>query len=92
MKRKAIKFFLPTMASMIAIVASAFTAIDEPMVDDNLTITGYYPSGNAQQPCNSKQVECDFEGQNVCTIEGVTYYAFYNGTLCQTELRKNNIP
>ncbi|KAB7530306.1 hypothetical protein F8C76_02015 [Flagellimonas olearia] len=90
MKTRAFKFLLPALAVIFAIAASAFTAIDEPMADDNTLIQGYYPTGNSQQPCNSQQVDCNTNGDYVCTIDEVTYYEKYNGTICHTELRKNN--
>lgn len=90
MKTRAIKFFIPALAIVFAIAASAFTAIDKPMVGENASITGYYPNEDSQQPCDSKQVDCTIDGDNVCTISDVTYYRFNNGTSCQVELRKND--
>lgn len=91
MKTRAIKFLLSAFAVIFAIAASAFTAIDEPMVDDNALMQGYYPTGNSQQPCDSEPVDCNTDGQYACTISGVTYYEFYNGTICHSELRKDNL-
>ncbi|MBO0322166.1 hypothetical protein J0X14_07655 [Muricauda sp. CAU 1633] len=89
MKTRAIKFLIPAMAIVFAIVASAFTAIDQPMNEDNAFIPGYVPNTNPSEPCNEVQVQCKANGEYSCTIGNDTYFRFKDGTSCHTELKRD---
>jgi len=88
MKKRMIKLVIPALAIIFAIATSAFTAMDNSTVDDNMLITGYYQTGNPLDPCEDEQVDCSVQGRFDCTISGVDYFQL-NGTSCDIILKRN---
>lgn len=90
MKTQKFKFLVPVLAIVFAIIASAFTTIDNSKVDENTSIiTGYTANAIPGQPCDAVQVDCQTTGTMLCTHNGKQVYQLKSGTSCFSQLRRN---
>lgn len=77
MKTKFLKFGMPVMAFLLAIVFAFAT--NEPPQTENSLVTGYiFQKGN----CNITPHECGNIDGPICTIGTKTVYEIKSGTLC----------
>ncbi len=89
MKTQKLKFFVPVLAIIFAISASAFTTTDNSEVDENFTmITGYTVNAIPGLPCDEVTVDCKTSGTQICTIgaNNDPVYKIKNGTSCVSHL------
>ncbi|MBW8244070.1 hypothetical protein K1F50_14775 [Muricauda oceani] len=93
MKTRAIKFFIPALAIVFAIAASAFTAMDT-QADEFTLIDGYIETGDPQQPCELvEDVDCQLTGNQDCTYSVYPYpavYQFEGETMCTKQLSRTS--
>jgi len=83
MRTKILKFGMPLMAFLLAIVF-AFATNGTPQTDNGL-VTGYiFQKGN----CNVTSHDCDISGSQICTIGSKTVYATKSGTICLNPLMR----
>ncbi|MGO3183813.1 MAG: DUF6520 family protein [Aequorivita sp.] len=80
MKTKILKFGMPLMAFLLAIVFAFATEKSSPIEEDTL-ITGYI-----QGTCQPVSVNCDISGSVVCQYGNKNVTRFKNGSNCHTFL------
>lgn len=83
MKTKILKFGMPLMAFLLAIVF-AFATNESPQTDTGL-VTGYiFSKGN----CNVTSHDCTITGSVICTVGTETVYSIKDGTFCLDPLMR----
>jgi len=83
MKTKILKFAMPLMAFLLAIVF-AFATNEPPQTDDGL-VTGYIFS---KGDCNVTPHDCGNIFGPICTIGTKTVYQTKSGTLCLNPMKR----
>lgn len=83
MKTKILKFGMPVMAFLLAIVF-AFASNEKPEANDTL-VPGYIFWGNN---CVVTEHDCTVQGNFVCELGALTVYGTKDGSICKNPLMR----
>jgi hypothetical protein len=91
MKTRKFNIFIPVIAILFAITASAFTEINNSDMEENpVMIDGYTVNDIPGAPCELQvNLDCSIQGSELCTVNGIQAYRFLSGTSCVSQLKKN---
>lgn len=84
MKTKILKFGMPLMAFLLAIVF-AFAAESKSLIEDDVLITGYIQNTST---CDPVTVDCTTVIGPLCSFGNKQVFRIKNGTECHTSLYK----
>lgn len=87
MKKQKLKFIVPALAMLLAVVASSFSTLEKSNTGEDLAIQGRYYL-NAANPCASITMpDCQLDATFICTYGSET--VFRENSNCLVPLKRN---